>query len=232
MFKQAQKRVGTGTLNRVLREAVEAHPPADAREPEPADLLRHPGRHRPADDRPVRQQPSLFDATYQRYLLNVFREKLPFHDVPIKLYLRARTQSDPNAPASGRGSDGRLRPDAADRPEAAHAHVPERARRLPAHQPRGQRTPRRDRGLTRSRPVHATRKAGSAGRSPIKGEGRRGRPSPCAVVISEPLGSLGRPDVQLAELAGVDRPGAPVIRSVPLAVLGKAMQSRMLVRPA
>src|SRR3954453_18459817 len=28
MFKQAQKRVSTGTLNRVLREAVEAHPPA------------------------------------------------------------------------------------------------------------------------------------------------------------------------------------------------------------
>src|SRR5438552_11159148 len=28
MFKQAQKRVGTGTLNRVLREAIDAHPPA------------------------------------------------------------------------------------------------------------------------------------------------------------------------------------------------------------
>ena len=41
--------------------------------------------------------PSLFDATYQRYLLNVFREKLPFRDIPIKLYLRARTQTDPNA---------------------------------------------------------------------------------------------------------------------------------------
>jgi len=27
MFKQARKRVGTGTLNRVLREAVDAHPP-------------------------------------------------------------------------------------------------------------------------------------------------------------------------------------------------------------
>ena len=44
--------------------------------------------------------PSIFEATYQRYLLNVFREKLPFHDVPIKLYLRARSQTDPNAPSS------------------------------------------------------------------------------------------------------------------------------------
>ena len=42
-------------------------------------------------------RPSLFDATYQRYLLNVFREKLPFHDIPIKLYLRARKQTEPGA---------------------------------------------------------------------------------------------------------------------------------------
>ena len=50
--------------------------------------------------------PSLFDATYQRYLLNVFREKLPFHDVPIKLYLRAR---DPDRPERRPRSDGRTR---------------------------------------------------------------------------------------------------------------------------
>jgi GTP-binding protein len=42
----------------------------------------------------------LFDQTYQRYLLNVFREKLPFHDVPIKLYLRSRKQSEPGAHAA------------------------------------------------------------------------------------------------------------------------------------
>ncbi len=42
----------------------------------------------------------LFDPTYQRYLLNVFREKLPFHDIPIKLYLRARKQSDQGARSS------------------------------------------------------------------------------------------------------------------------------------
>ena len=41
--------------------------------------------------------PRLFDATYQRYLLNVFREKLPFHDIPIKLYLRSRKQTEPGA---------------------------------------------------------------------------------------------------------------------------------------
>ena len=42
MFKQAQKRVGTGTLNRVVREAVEAHPPAAREQPQPADLSTPP----------------------------------------------------------------------------------------------------------------------------------------------------------------------------------------------
>jgi len=37
----------------------------------------------------------LFDQTYQRYLMNTFREKLPFGNVPIKLYLRARTRTEP-----------------------------------------------------------------------------------------------------------------------------------------
>jgi GTPase len=37
----------------------------------------------------------LFDATYQRYLLNTFREKLPFRDIPIKLYMRSRKQTEP-----------------------------------------------------------------------------------------------------------------------------------------
>jgi GTP-binding protein len=101
MYKQAKKRVGTGVLNRVIREAVAAHPPAarDGRNPriyyatqvcaEPPTVVL------------FANYPSLFDATYQRYLLNMFRDKLPFHDVPVKLYLRARSKSTPSdAPES------------------------------------------------------------------------------------------------------------------------------------
>ena len=32
-------------------------------------------------------------------MLSYFREKLPFHDIPIKLYMRSRSQSD--APSHG-----------------------------------------------------------------------------------------------------------------------------------
>ncbi len=98
MFKQAQKRVSTGTLNKILREAVDAHPPAMRENRAPKIYYATQVGTAPPTVVLFVNSPSLFDAPYQRYLLNVFREKLPFKDIPIKLYLRARTQSDPNAP--------------------------------------------------------------------------------------------------------------------------------------
>jgi GTP-binding protein len=98
MFKQAQRRVGTSALNRVLREAVEAHPPAMRENRTPKIYYATQVGTAPPTVVLFVNKPSLFDATYQRYLLNVFRQKLPFRDVPMKLYLRARTQTDPNAP--------------------------------------------------------------------------------------------------------------------------------------
>ncbi len=97
MFKQSSQRVGTGTLNRVVREAVEAHqPPArDSRNPR-IYYATQVGTAPPTIVLFV-NTPSLFDAPYQRYLINVFRTKLPFKDVPIKLYLRARSQTEPGS---------------------------------------------------------------------------------------------------------------------------------------
>ncbi len=47
----------------------------------------------------------LFDQTYQRYLLNIFRQKLPFRDIPIKLYMRSRKQVEPGSRSSSDGLD-------------------------------------------------------------------------------------------------------------------------------
>jgi GTP-binding protein len=96
MFKQAQKRVGTGALNRVLREAVEAHPPASTAGRAARIYYATQVGTAPPTVVLFVNSTSLFDSTYQRYLLNVFREKLPYHDIPIKLYLRSRTQTDPS----------------------------------------------------------------------------------------------------------------------------------------
>ena len=94
MFKQARRRVSTGALNRVVRDAITAHPPP-AKEGKPAKVYyaTQVGTEPPTIVLFV-NSPSLFEAPYQRYLLNMFRQKLPFRDIPIKLYLRARTQSD------------------------------------------------------------------------------------------------------------------------------------------
>ncbi len=118
MFKQSSQRVGTGTLNRIVREAVEAHPPAARDNRNPRIYYATQVGVAPPTIVLFVNAPALFEPTYQRYLLNFFREKLPVRDVPVKLYLRARSQSDPNAPAvqedgeaefvdAGSRSDGR-----------------------------------------------------------------------------------------------------------------------------
>lgn len=95
LFKQANRRVGTGTLNRVLREAVAAHPPSFRENRSPKIYYATQVGSAPPTVVLFVNSPRLFDATYLRYLLNVFREKLPFRDVPIKLYMRARKQAEP-----------------------------------------------------------------------------------------------------------------------------------------
>ena len=95
LFKQANRRVGTGTLNRVLREAVAAHPPAMRENRSPRIYYATQVGSAPPTVVLFVNSPRLFDPTYLRYLLNVFREKLPFRDVPIKLYMRSRKQSEP-----------------------------------------------------------------------------------------------------------------------------------------
>ena len=127
MFKQAQKRVGTGTLNRVLREAVDAHPPATRENRTPRIYYATQVGTAPPTVVLFVNHTSLFDATYQRYLLNVFREKLPFHDIPIKLYLRARTQSE----TSGTAQPPDLTADQGSRVDPARGPIQAAARRSP-----------------------------------------------------------------------------------------------------
>jgi GTP-binding protein len=104
LFKQANRRVSTGTMNRVLRAAVEAHPPAMRENRSPRVYYATQVGSAPPTIVLFVNSTRLFDATYQRYLLNVFREKLPFRDIPIKLYLRSRKQSGSAARAAANGN--------------------------------------------------------------------------------------------------------------------------------
>jgi len=95
VFKQAGMRVGTGRLNAVLAGILEE------RGPSPKRGVRRPrvyyatqiGTH-PATIVLFVNHPSTITQDYQRYLLNRFRERLPFAEVPIRLLFRARRSGD------------------------------------------------------------------------------------------------------------------------------------------
>ncbi len=93
LHKQAGLRVGTGKLNKVLGESLAVNPPSTKRGKKrpkfyfatqvstlpPAIVLfvNHPGSVTPS---------------HHRFLLNRFRESLPFGEVPIRLMFRPRRQ--------------------------------------------------------------------------------------------------------------------------------------------
>jgi GTP-binding protein len=93
LFKQARERVSTSDLNDAVRDVLEANPPP----------MHHHGRPKvfyatQVDVEPPTivlfcNNPQAFSASYRRYLLTALRDRLPFPEVPIRLYLRCREQS-------------------------------------------------------------------------------------------------------------------------------------------
>ncbi|MCL4109010.1 UNVERIFIED_CONTAM: hypothetical protein GTU68_052648 [Idotea baltica] len=94
IYKQARIRVSTGRLNRLLRAAIKLNPPR----------VRHNRRPKIYYGTQVATEPptlvlkcndaSLIDDAWKRFLLGVFREELPFNEVPMKVYFRSRITTD------------------------------------------------------------------------------------------------------------------------------------------
>ncbi len=102
--RAARQRVGTGVLNRLLRQAFEASPPAIIR----ARRLKlfYAAQAKGKEDRPVEppefvlfvNDPRLLSQTYRRYLESYIRQAHPFPGLPILLTLRPRAKTE--TPAS------------------------------------------------------------------------------------------------------------------------------------
>ncbi len=100
LFKQARQRISTGGLNRLLRRAMEQHPPP----------LVH---HRPAKIFYATQtgvepptivlmcnQPDAFTPTYRRYLMGALRDEVDFAEVPIRMFFDERARRErPDEPS-------------------------------------------------------------------------------------------------------------------------------------
>lgn len=94
LFKQSRSRIGTGPLNRMLRDAVKRKAPPLYKNRRPKIYYATQVGVEPPTIVLFCSQPAGLDAPYQRYLLGQFREQLDFDEVPIKLYLRRRSDGD------------------------------------------------------------------------------------------------------------------------------------------
>jgi len=88
LYKQSLERASTAHLNKVVRAALEGNPPPLANNRRPKIYYGTQVGVQPPTIVLFCNDPRLFKTTYRRYLLGVFRDHLPFSEVPIKLYLR------------------------------------------------------------------------------------------------------------------------------------------------
>jgi len=97
MQEQARTRVTTGILNRTVRKLFEERPPSDKQGVRVKVYYVAQVGTNPPEIALVVNRPAAVSQSYHRYLINRFREELPFSEVPIKLNVRARRDdADPN----------------------------------------------------------------------------------------------------------------------------------------
>ncbi len=99
IFKQARIRVSTSRLNKLVRAAIVNNPPPSRKNKQPKIFYATQVATAPPTIVLKCNDPSLFDASWKRYLLGVLREELPFQEVPIRMYLRPRTRDETAAPS-------------------------------------------------------------------------------------------------------------------------------------
>lgn len=90
VYKQARERVPTAYLNKVVKAALEHSPPPLYRNHQAKIYYATQVAGEPPTIVLFCNDPKALSRQYQRYLLGIFRDHLPFPEVPIKLYLRRR----------------------------------------------------------------------------------------------------------------------------------------------
>ena len=92
LYKQSLQRIGTGELNRVIRAAVEHHPPPLYKNRPSRIFYAAQIATQPPTLVIVCNDPAAFSPQYRRFLLSFLRDHSPYSEVPIKLYLHKRSQ--------------------------------------------------------------------------------------------------------------------------------------------
>jgi len=94
LFKQSLERVPTGRLNKLVRLALEKHPPPLHGLTRPKIFYATQVSVQPPTIVLMCNEPRGFTDSYRRFLLRVLRDNLKFGEVPIKMYLQRRRRDD------------------------------------------------------------------------------------------------------------------------------------------
>ncbi len=94
LFKQASMRTSTSVINRYIKEAIEHNEPPLYQLKRPKVFYATQIGTQPPTIVIICNYPSGFTPPYRRYLLGFLRDKLPYSEVPIKLYLQQRSRED------------------------------------------------------------------------------------------------------------------------------------------
>lgn len=90
LHEQANTRVGTGKLNRIVKGLLEARGPSNRLGQEAKVYFASQVKTAPPTLVLVVNDPDLFTNNYERFMMNRLREVVPYDEVPIRLILRAR----------------------------------------------------------------------------------------------------------------------------------------------
>jgi GTP-binding protein len=104
LFKQSVQRVSTSQLNKLVRAAIEKHPPPLHGVLRPKIYFATQVSAQPPTIVMICNEPRAIIPSYRRYLLSVLRDNLDFGEVPIKMYLHKRRSED-SRDETGAGDD-------------------------------------------------------------------------------------------------------------------------------
>jgi GTP-binding protein len=94
LYKQANERVGTGRLNAAVKSIFEEKNPSTPTGRRAKIYYATQSDVAPPTIVLFVNKAEYVDESYQRFMINRFREKLPFDEVPIKLIVRGKTARD------------------------------------------------------------------------------------------------------------------------------------------
>jgi GTP-binding protein len=123
LYKQANERVGTGRLNAAVKAIFEEKVPSTPTGRRAKIYYATQSDVSPPTIVLFVNKPEYVDENYQRFMINRFRERLPFEEVPIKLVVRGKTGRDKAPEGVSIESDDRImrpkaRPVSRRKPEA------------------------------------------------------------------------------------------------------------------